>query len=168
VGTGLRAGALATCCLIGAAGAACTPASLEHGAPTADALARDVLHALAQRNLPRLRELAVNETEFSAVVWPELPAARPERNLPREYVWGDLRGKSEAGLRRVVTASGGRPFSLVRVQFTGGTTPYRSYLIHRAASVTVFGEDGREETLRLFGSVLERAGRFKVFSYVVD
>jgi hypothetical protein len=159
---------LAAVWLVAASGAACSSSGLEHGAPSADALARDVLEALAGRDLVRLRELSVSEGEFRAVVWPELPAARPERNLPVDYVWGDLRGKSEAGLRRIVTASGGRGYALVRLRYAGGTTPYCSYLIHREASVTVRDADGREETLRLFGSILERNGRFKVFSYVVD
>jgi hypothetical protein len=34
--------------------------------------------------------------------------------------------------------------------------------------MTVRDSRGGEEHVRLFGSVLERAGRFKVFSYIVD
>src|SRR5687767_8103866 len=61
-------------------------------------LASAVLEALAQRDANRLRALALSEREFRDHVWPELPASRPERNLPFSYVWGDLRQKSEESL----------------------------------------------------------------------
>ena len=34
--------------------------------------------------------------------------------------------------------------------------------------LTVRNESGAEDTLALFGSILERDGAFKLFSYVVD
>ncbi len=58
--------------------------------------------------MPALRDLALNEIEFREQVWPELPAARPERNLPFSYVWGDLRQKSDANLERTLARHGGR------------------------------------------------------------
>jgi hypothetical protein len=165
----MRGRALAAAvCLWALAASACLPTGLDHAAPSAEALARDVLQALERRDAVRLRSLALTEAEFGRIVWPELPAARPERNLPLAYVWGDLQGKSNAGLRRVMAASGGRGYALTGVQFLGGTTQYRSYLVHRQARLLVRDERGHEQTVRLFGSVLERRGRFKVFSYVVD
>ena len=61
---------------------------------SASSLASAVLDALARRDRAALKALALNETEFRDHVWPELPAARPERNLPFSYVWGELRQKS--------------------------------------------------------------------------
>lgn len=40
--------------------------------------------------------------------------------------------------------------------------------MHRQAVLTVRGGNGVQEEVRLFGSVFEQDGRFKVFSYVVD
>lgn len=132
------------------------------------ALVRAVLDGLEQRDRSRLRALSLNEHEFRDHVWPELPAARPERNLPFSYVWGDLRQKSDASLANTLRTYGGRYYELVAERSTGRTTRYQSYLVHRDTELTVTDESGASVRLRLFGSILEKDGRFKVFSYVVD
>lgn len=150
------------------AGCGALSPALEGSRGSADELARAVLDALQQRDLEALRGLALSEQEFREHVWPELPAARPERNLPFSYVWGDLFQKSESMLLRTIEAHGGRHYELVRIGFRGETTPYASYLVHRDGELTIKDEEGVERQLRVFGSVLEKDGRFKVFSYVVD
>jgi hypothetical protein len=141
---------------------------LHQAQPSPEALAQAVLTALEQRDAGRLRELAVTEPEFRDLVWPELPAARPERNLTFEYVWNDLHVKSEVGLAGVLAEHGGQGHTFVRVEFAGETTQYRTYLVRRDAIVIVRDRDQREQRVRLFGSVLERDEGVKVFSYVVD
>jgi hypothetical protein len=141
---------------------------LAYGAPSSEALASGVLQALEARDVDRLRELALSETEFREHVWPELPAARPERNLPFSYVWGDLRQKSDMRLAATLARHGGRPYRLVGVRYAGGATPYDSFVVHRDTVLRVRTGDGPETELRLYGSTLEKDGVFKVFSYVID
>src|SRR5687767_11808089 len=112
--------------------------------------------------------MALSEEEFRDHVWPELPAARPERNLPFSYVWTDLRQKSESSLAQTLASRGGRHYELVDVRFIGPTTEYADYKVHRRTELIVKDEDGVEQTVRFFGSTLEKQGSFKVFSYVVD
>jgi hypothetical protein len=127
-----------------------------------------VLSRIEQRDSAALRALALNEEEFREQVWPELPAARPERNLPFSYVWGDLRQKSETYLERTLAHHGGRKYVLVSVRGTGETTRYPSYTVSRDTVLTVRDETGAEIDLRLFGSTIQKDGAWKVFSYVVD
>jgi hypothetical protein len=141
---------------------------LANAQPSPDALADQVLTALQQRDVDRLRQLALTESEFRDVVWPELPAARPERNLPFDYVWNDLWMKSEASLRRLLAEHGGQALSLERLDFAGETTQHHSYLVRREAVVVARHAGQPPQSLRLFGSMIERDGGFKVFSYVVD
>lgn len=152
------------------ASAACDrpPAVLNGSEASAVKLAQAVMAALERRDVPALRALALNEQEFRREVWPELPSARPERNLPFSYVWGELRQKSEAGLGQVLAFQGGRRYEIVSVRFLDDTTQYETYLVHRRAELTVKDATGNQMPLRVFGSVLEKDGRFKVFSYVVD
>jgi hypothetical protein len=145
----------------------CGPAPLEHAQSTPDALAREVLAAIALRDAARLRALAVDEREFERRVWPGLPAARRERNLPWSYVWMDLRQKSEATLTRTLNQHGGRHYDLQHVRFDGHSTDHGTFRIHRETVVTVRSASGEVSGLRLFGSMIE-AGGWKVFSYVVD
>jgi hypothetical protein len=97
-----------------------------------------------------------------------LPAARPERNLPLSFVWGDLHQKSENQLAVTLAQFGGQRLTLVGVAFTGETTRYRSYAVHRDSRVTVRDATGAERPIRVFGAVIQQRDRFKVFSYVVD
>jgi hypothetical protein len=153
---------------VSSSGCQSPPAPLEHTFESPEALAREVLKLVEFRDTHRLGQLALSEREFADLVWPELPASRPERNLPLDYVWGDLRTKSRAHLGRIAEQFGGRRYELVGVSFRGETTTYRSYVVHRKAELIVREADGHEDRLRLFGSVLERDGRYKLFSFVVD
>jgi hypothetical protein len=135
---------------------------------SAAALARAVLDGFEHRDLAVLRALAVDEQEFRDHVWPDLPSARPERNLPFSYVWGDLHQKSDAALARTLATHGGQHYELISVQFLGGKTQYNTYVVHRETLLTVKGTTDSELRVRLFGATLEKDGRFKVFSYVVD
>ncbi len=145
-----------------------TSTPLAGSAASAPALAQRVLAALERRDVTALREVVLSEQEFREQVWPELPAARPERKLPFSYVWGELRQKSEAALAATLTAQGGQRYELVAVRFLGDTTHFQTYLVHRKTELIVQDATGTEMQLRLFGSVLEKDGRFKVFSYVLD
>lgn len=153
------------------ASAACSPAPppLEPRFDSPEALARAVLDRYAAGDADGLRRLAVTEPEFRARVWPELPASRPERNLPFSYVWGDLKQKSDASLSSLLARHRGRRLELTGVRF-GAQTPYTSYVVHRDTVLTVRDaeSDGPPEEVRLSGSLIEQGGRWKVFSYVVD
>ena len=135
--------------------------------PGADSLAEAVLDALARKDRAALERIALSEQEFRDHVWPDLPAARPERNLPLSYVWGDLRQKSVAALSETLARHGGRKYELVRVEFTG-RTDYTTYRVHREATLHVRDSEGKGHALRVCGSFIEKDEAWKVFSYVVD
>ena len=109
----------------------------------------------------------MSEQEFRDHVWPDLPAARPERNLPFSYVWGDLHQKSNLSLARTLMAQRGKRHTLQHVTFAG-TTKYANYVVHRDATFVVADPSGASTELRVCGSFIEKDGRWKVFSYVVD
>lgn len=133
-----------------------------------EAVARAVLSAVTDRNLDRLRELPLSEAEFRGHVWPELPTSRPERNVPFDYAWGQLKQQSDAFLQQTIARYGGKPLTLVSTRFTGETTQYASFSVMRESEVVATDETGRDLILRLYGSVMVKDGRYKVFSYVID
>lgn len=126
------------------------------------------LDALAASDAERLRATALTREEFADVVWPELPSSRPDRNLPLDYAWRDLNQKSTNSLSRVYHRWGGRRFALERVEFLGETTEYVTFEVHREARLILTDEGGERLRLRLFGSMIERGGRWKLFSFVND
>jgi hypothetical protein len=143
-------------------------ASLAHTFTSPADLARAVLDSIARNDRSALEAFAVSDREFRELVWPELPASRPERNLPLDYVWGDLKQKSAGHLRQTLARHGGRRYALVDVEFLGATTSYRTLDVFRKAQLRVRDEGGEEQAIRLFGSILRSGSDYKVFSYVVD
>jgi hypothetical protein len=148
--------------------AACNSAPpLANAHPSAESLATAVVEAVRQADRPALEALAVSEREFREHVWPRLPAARPERNLPFSYVWGDLRQKSGLALAATIQQHRGRLYDVMTVSFSGATD-YIDYKVHREATFRVRDSTGNESDLRVCGSLIEKDGAWKVFSYVVD
>jgi hypothetical protein len=144
------------------------PAPLSHTFESPEALAQAVLAALADRNLDRLRTLPLSEQEFRDRVWPELPASRPERNVPFEYAWGQMKQRSDGHLQTTFGRYAGRTLRLVRTGFSGETTPYATFTVRRRSEIVATDDSGRDLVLKLYGSVLVEDGRYKLFSYVVD
>ena len=134
--------------------------------PSASSLASAVLDALARRDRTSLEALALNEIEFRDHVWPRLPAARQERNLPFSYVWGELRQKSAQTLTGVMSREGGKRYELIDVRFAADTD-YQTYRVYREATLKVRDASGMERDLRVCGSMLEQDSKWKVFSYVI-
>lgn len=151
--------------------AACAPdapAVLSDTFASPEAAARAVLDGIAARDADRLLDLALDEHEFRRVVWPELPSSRPETGLPVEYAWGALHQNSRAQLSLTLAAHGGRRYELVAIAFRGETTRHDTYTVHRETELLVRHASGATRTVRVFGSLLERGGTWKIFSYVVD
>jgi hypothetical protein len=142
--------------------------TLSHTFETAEALGAAVLTALEKNDLAQLRSLQLSEEEYRDHVWPELPVSRPERNVPFDYAWGQMKQHSDASLQQTLARYGGRRLAFVQTRFTGETTTYATFSVMRESEVVARDDSGREVILRLYGSALIKDGRYKLFSYVVD
>ncbi len=152
-------------CLAAASCGGPPPLANAHFSP--DALAAALLDGLARQDRATLDGLALDEAEFRAHVWPELPAARPERNLPFSYVWGELNQKSRLALGETLRSQGGQRRALRSVRFARSTR-YATYTVHHDATLVVGDTTGQAQEIRVCGSMIEKDGAWKVFSYVVD
>ena len=141
---------------------------LSHTFASPEALAQAVLARLGTKDLAGLRALPLSEAEFREHVWPELPVSRPERNVPFAYAWGQMKQHSDGHLETTFARYAGKPLRFVRSRSTGETTTYQSFVVMRESEIIAADATGRELILRLFGSVIVKNGRYKIFSYVVD
>jgi hypothetical protein len=144
------------------------PAPLTHTVGSPEALGRTVFEAFRAGDTARLTALALSEAEFKAHVWPFLPVSRPDRNVPFDFAWGMLHQQSMGYLYQTTGHFRGQELTLVRVEFSGASTTYDDVTVHRDTQLVVRARSGEETIIRLFGSTIEQAGRYKVFSYVVD
>ena len=150
------------------AGPTGTNAILANTFASPEALAEAVLQGLAARDRARLQSLALSESEFRTHVWPELPTSRPERNVPFEYAWGQMKQRSDGSLSYIFQRYAGKPLTFLRTTTTGGSTQYKTFVVMRDSEIVATDETGRELVIRLFGSMMVKDGRYKVFSFVVD
>ena len=145
-----------------------TPPALSDTYESVDALAEEVLRALGANDASALERVALTSDEFRDHVWPYLPSAGPERNVPFDFVWSRLRRNSDGYLRQTIAQYGGQDLTLAGVEFSGETSEYGAVRVYRETWLRVRDAEGVESTIRLFGSTIEQDGRYKVFSYVVD
>lgn len=143
--------------------------ALDWGLESPQAVAAAVVAALDAGDKPALERLALNEREFQQLVWPRQPAARPERNIPWDYAWKSLSARSRQQLRgRLNEWTRQAGATVAGLRFAGETTDYGAYRVHRQSVVTLRDASGSLQTVRVFGSLIEQGGRYRVFSYVVD
>jgi hypothetical protein len=79
-----------------------------------------------------------------------------------------LQQNSEGHLRQTLAAVTDAPMRLRSVRFLGEATTYGDVTVHRHTAVEVAAPDGTTRTVKLFGSMIEQDGNWKIFSFVVD
>lgn len=137
-----------------------------HSFDSPEALATAALEALASADEPRLARLALSEEELRDTVWPALPASREEVGMPWNYFWRDHAQRNTGYLKTLLAKHGGKGYDLEAVSFDGRAT-YGDVTIHREPALDLRTVSGPQR-LRLFGSMAERGGRWKLYSFVVD
>jgi hypothetical protein len=140
------------------------PVALVHGADSRDALVRQVVSALAERDSATLDRLRIDRAEFAWLYFPASPFATPPYELPPEVLWLQIGAESGKGLSRALRAGRGGASYL---DHECDAAPRRSgaVVLWERCAVGWRNPDGTEERYRLFGSVLEHGGRFKLVSY---
>jgi hypothetical protein len=137
---------------------------LANGVTSRDALVRTFVGALEKGDTAELRRLALDRDEFAYLYYPTAPQGLPPYDVAPDLLWFMLGNGSDKGLRRALASRGGQPLG------------YESYHCDptpsRQGANTVWGpciirrkQGGRQVEERLFGLIIERAGRFKFVDY---
>ncbi|HYR51885.1 MAG TPA: hypothetical protein VET83_04655 [Candidatus Dormibacteraeota bacterium] len=138
---------------------------LAGGAPSRDALAREILTALHARDESALAQLQITRREFEILCWPEVPESRPVTHISAEDAWSFSTNASHAGRGRMVSLYGGRDLEFLRLE-SEGSFPYRNFVRHYGMALLV-KDRGTGEILRIVAapSWIERHGRFKILIF---
>jgi hypothetical protein len=148
--------------------AAGTQLPLKNAASSMDDLGKRVLEAVAKNDGKALDALRINEQEYHSLIWPALPISKIEQwNKQYKYVWGDVDTKCIYGLRELLNKYGGQKFTFVSMRFVRGASRYSTCTVHQGARIKVKDSTGQELELKMFGSVVECGGQFKIMSYNV-
>jgi hypothetical protein len=138
--------------------------ALSEDAPTSRAeLVRRFAAAVEEGSVASLRAITVNAAEFAWLYFPTSIYSRSPYAQPPEVNWLLLQQNSLKGKARLLRFYGGRPLPVVGHTCLGETLEGENR-IHEHCTLRLRREDGQHEDVRLFGSILERAGRFKLLS----
>ena len=135
--------------------------ALRGGATSRDELVARFGQALAAHDTAALSALLLDAQEFAWLYYPYTVYTHPPYRQAPGMVWLLTAQNSEKGLRRVLERFGGRDPALAGYACRT-TEPQDLNVLHGDCAVRLAGDTtGR----RLFGTIIERDGRFKFVSY---
>jgi hypothetical protein len=145
------------------------PVEFRDGAASPERLARRFLSAVSARDTGAFSALMISRAEFAWLVFPHHLYAAPPYELDPEIFWMRLTAGSARGLGRTLERLGGRPLAFRALDCRRDTLQVREGPLRVWGWCGIRYREGDSlQTRRLFGSIVEREGRFKLLSYAND
>lgn len=144
------------------------PRGLSAGATSRDALVRDFVSALARQDTAALIAMHVTRPEFAWLYYPHSPTAQPGRYLDPKTMWFLLSLESEKGLTRLMQRLGGKGAELRELTCEPEPRVEGPNRLWEQCRLALRNTPPGFRAERLFGTILERGGRFKFISYKTD
>lgn len=128
-----------------------------------EAVAREVLDAIASEDRAAMERLLITEEEHRELLWDQLPE---KSTWSFDYV----RWLNEHNTRKAITRAfekwGGTEFQLLGIEYRKGVEEYDGFTLHRGAILHVRRTaDGAEGTMELLDVLVERRGDWKPMNY---
>ena len=161
----LRTRIIASVALVAAAACRAQPPRLTDGATSLDDLTARYVTAVLAGDTAGMHRLRVTAHEHNAVMWPEFPASR--RNFPVDVAWHNIDTRSIREAVHIREQYAGDSFDVVGTTCRDGVTAYDTFRVHGDCWVTL-RRGSRPSDVKLFGSVVEMDGRFKVIGIRTD
>jgi hypothetical protein len=140
------------------------PTQLDGGAPSRTALVSQFIRALERNDTTALDRLVVTRGEFGYLIYPTSPNAVPPYRQSPQIVWLSRSASTHKGMSRLLARFGGKS-----VPFAGYTCPESathegSNTVWARCAVKLARTATDTSTLRMFGGIVAREGRYKFLS----
>lgn len=146
-----------------------TPTALAGGADSREAVARDFLAAVQQQDTSAIRDLLLSRAEFAWLIFPDHKYAAPPYELDPAIFWGQMASENAKGVGRLFRRFGGKTLTFQSLECTRDTLQMRrGPATLWGPCITRYRADDSTVTLRIFGTIVERDGRFKLLSAAND
>jgi len=138
------------------------------GSESRSSLVRRFVQAVAASDTSDLRAMVVHAREFSDIYYAQSPYSHAPYQQPVSFAWRMLQDPSTAGLGKLLNRLGGTRLRFVsercdpKVLHEGAVTRFAGCLVE------VVDSQGKRETKRYYGSIVEYKGQFKFLSYTND
>jgi hypothetical protein len=139
---------------------------LDSAQGSAEELARRVLDFAASDNINALKRLRISKQEYCDILWPELPGSRVP-NLSCDFAWDQATLRSNGGLNEMMAEHRNRKYQFVSMRVRS-VENYQTFNALKEPYIKIRDEKGVEREIRVFGSILELDGQYKLFSFVSD
>ncbi|MCB0710956.1 MAG: hypothetical protein KDD67_01360 [Ignavibacteriae bacterium] len=145
------------------------PTPLSGGKPSVEELVEAGLKGLNEKDTATLLTMMISREEYDSIIYPELgkywSGARDMRETITQWQRTNHFGSAEKGLRRLLRDYGGKSFKLAAVEFQDSTQTYPSYTIYQRPIVAAIDDHNKKGQIKNFGSIIEKNGVFKFFSF---
>lgn len=140
-------------------------AALQDASPSRDALVRRIVADVANGDSLDLARAAITPREFIDLVYPTSPYTHaPYRQAPG-LVWMSIANHSQSGYTRLVRRRGGVGLALASYACDERPEIQGENRLWSKCVLRLVGPERDTTTQRWFGTILERAGRFKLIGY---
>jgi hypothetical protein len=143
------------------------PARLD-GDSSRDALVRRFVRAVETSDTAAFRAMTLARREFAYFYYPESPLSRPPYEEPPALLWFRVREGSNTGIGRVLRRYGGRPMHYLAHRCEPVPKREGTNVLWERCRVRRVRAPGDTVEERLFGSIVERDGRFRFVGYAND
>ena len=136
------------------------------GASTSrEALVRRFVTTLSVGDSLELGAMLLNAREFIDLVYPESPSTHPPYRQDPDLVWRMMQNPNASGLKRLIRRAGAQRTVLAGYGCDPKPERQGANSFWRNCTLQLVSPKGDTSSHRLFGSVIERHGRFKFVSY---
>ena len=143
-------------------------AALSGGAGSRAGLVRAFLRAVERSDTATIRRLVLGSAEFAYLYYPSSPLAAPPYSQPPGLLWMQIQLNSEKGIVRVLRRYGGHALSYGSHRCAAPRSRPGENRLWEGCTLRLAVDGGNMAEKRLFGTILERGGRFKFVSYAND
>lgn len=136
--------------------------TLRYAAASREALVDRWARAVSASDTATLNTLLVDRAEFAWLYYPGSRMSLPPYEAPPGLLWGQLLASSNEGASVVMRRFGGRSFRVTELRCPTPPVAEGENQLHERCEVRVGAAGG---FTRLFGTIVERDGRFKFLGY---
>jgi hypothetical protein len=141
------------------------PDTMRHAAASREALVRRWLQAVSASDTVALNKLVLDRAEFAFLYYPTSAMSQPPYEAPPQLLWGQILASSNEGLPKVLARFAGQSVALEQLTCPDSGAVEGDNRVYGNCAITVRAGAAAPFTGRLFGSIIERQGRFKFLGY---
>ena len=139
--------------------------TFRHASASREALVARLARAVGTRDTAALNAMALDRREFAWLFYESSPLARPPYEAPPELLWGQILTASDEGARQLVNRFGGSTVTADRLVCPDAAEIEGENRLYKRCRVRFTAPGRRTLEGDLFGTIVERHGRFKFVGY---